>query len=263
MRAGIAAAGGLAGQAPADAPHIILFPEIPFDEAAFLARVKQCVTLYEYCVRRRVGRHAHTRGQVPGRRGTKDAFGQRSSVASRPRWLSSCAASSGSSTTTRSRITCSARRATSRRRSTSSRPRNGKAAVELRSQARTPSCDHLRKSDSPYAGPWAKWRSPRSRNKEKLMPRNFITKDGFGIRRRAGSTWRRLIQGEDYPPYVKGLPSYVSLKNPAGCTKARERLCAKVAPAPPKGRRGWVRKTGLETRSRPPAPFFAAEASLV
>ena len=46
----IAAAGGLAGSRPSDPPHIILFPEIPFEEAKFLDRVKQCVTDYGYCV---------------------------------------------------------------------------------------------------------------------------------------------------------------------------------------------------------------------
>src|SRR5512139_2457790 len=71
----IAAAGGLAGETPADAPHIILFPEIPFDEAAFLARVKDCVARYEYCV---VVVSEGTRtpeGKFLAEAGTKDAFG--------------------------------------------------------------------------------------------------------------------------------------------------------------------------------------------
>ena len=46
----IAAAGGLAGENAGDAPHVILFPEIPFDEAAFLARVEESVEKYGYCV---------------------------------------------------------------------------------------------------------------------------------------------------------------------------------------------------------------------
>src|ERR1700729_2026860 len=46
----IAAAGGLAGRKAGDAPHIILFPEIPFEREAFLGRVKQCVERYGYCV---------------------------------------------------------------------------------------------------------------------------------------------------------------------------------------------------------------------
>jgi len=45
----IAAAGGLAGQTHDDPPQIILFPEIPFDETAFLERVKQSVDAYGYC----------------------------------------------------------------------------------------------------------------------------------------------------------------------------------------------------------------------
>ena len=35
---------------PANAPHIILVPEIAFDEEKFLARVKETVTAYKYCV---------------------------------------------------------------------------------------------------------------------------------------------------------------------------------------------------------------------
>src|SRR5512145_1417514 len=45
----IAAAGGLAAQKAGDAPHIILFPEIAFDEAAFLARTEECVKKHGYC----------------------------------------------------------------------------------------------------------------------------------------------------------------------------------------------------------------------
>ena len=71
----IAAAGGLAGETPADAPHVILFPEIPFDEAAFLARVKDSVARYEYCV---VVVSEGTRtpeGKFLAEAGTSDAFG--------------------------------------------------------------------------------------------------------------------------------------------------------------------------------------------
>jgi len=46
----IAAAGGLAGRKAGEPPHIILFPEIAFDKARFLARVQECVKSYGYCV---------------------------------------------------------------------------------------------------------------------------------------------------------------------------------------------------------------------
>jgi hypothetical protein len=71
----IAAAGGLAGKGPGQAPHIILFPEIAFDKERFLARVKDCVTNYSYCVIV-VSEGAHyADGQFLADAGTKDAFG--------------------------------------------------------------------------------------------------------------------------------------------------------------------------------------------
>src|SRR5690606_9004871 len=70
-----AAAAGLAGEGPDQAPHIILFPEIPFDEAAFLARVKQCVERYEYCVVVVSEGARHPDGRFLAEAGGKDAFG--------------------------------------------------------------------------------------------------------------------------------------------------------------------------------------------
>ena len=119
----IAAAGGLAGENAGDAPHIILFPEIPFDEAAFLARVKDCVAKLRVLRRRRVGGRALPDGRFLAEAGDKDAFGhaQLGGVAATIAQLVR-SRSSASSITMRSRTICSARRATSPRKSTSSRP---------------------------------------------------------------------------------------------------------------------------------------------
>src|SRR4249919_767213 len=46
----LAAAAGLAGKTRDDAPHIILFPEVVFDEAKFLGQVKATVARIGYCV---------------------------------------------------------------------------------------------------------------------------------------------------------------------------------------------------------------------
>ena len=46
----LAAAAGLAGKNPDDAPQIILFPERAYDEAAFLAQVKKVVAKVGWCV---------------------------------------------------------------------------------------------------------------------------------------------------------------------------------------------------------------------
>ena len=50
-------------------------------------------------------------------------------------------------------------------------------------------------------------------NVEKFMPRDFITKDGFGITDKCKRYLTPLIQGEDHPKYKNGLPVYVTLKN--------------------------------------------------
>ena len=71
----IAAAGGLAAEKAGDAPHIILFPEIPFDEEKFLARVKECVDKYGYCAVVVSEGVRNAEGKFLADAGTRDAFG--------------------------------------------------------------------------------------------------------------------------------------------------------------------------------------------
>ena len=211
----IAAAGGLAGETPADAPHIILFPEIPFDEAAFLARVKECVARYEYCV---VVVSEGTRtpeGKFLAEAGTKDAFGhaQLGGVASTVAQLVRGKLGFKYHYAIADYLQRAARHIASKV-DVEQAYAMGKAAVELAlagENAVMPTI--VRKSDSPYRWTVGKVALAKVANKEKMMPRNFITKDGFGITPACRKYLAPLIQGEDYPPYVKGLPSYVSLKN--------------------------------------------------
>jgi hypothetical protein len=73
----------------------------------------------------------------------------------------------------------------------------------------------VRKSNKPY-----KWTIEAAElkdiaNKEKKMPRDFISDDGFHITAKCRQYLAPLIEGEDYPPYKNGLPDYVKLKNAA------------------------------------------------
>ena len=45
-----------------------------------------------------------------------------------------------------------------------------------------------------------------------MVPKRYITKDGFGITEACRRYLEPLIRGEDYPPYVNGLPKYVTMK---------------------------------------------------
>ncbi len=89
----------------------------------------------------------------------------------------------------------------------------GKAAVEFALRGRNAVMPVIvRKSAKPYR--WSIGEAPLANiaNKEKKLPRNFITPDGFGITAACRTYLQPLIGGEDYPPYVHGLPAYVTLK---------------------------------------------------
>src|SRR5690606_22370402 len=90
----------------------------------------------------------------------------------------------------------------------------GKAAVELALAGKNAVMPTIvRKSDSPYR--WEIGHAPLARvaNKEKMLPKSYITRDGFGITAACRRYLAPLIHGEDYPPYKNGLPQYVRLRN--------------------------------------------------
>jgi 6-phosphofructokinase len=98
----------------------------------------------------------------------------------------------------------------------------GKAAVNLAVKGQNsvmPTIDRV--SNDPYR--WKVGKAPLNKvaNVEKMMPENFITADGFGITKRCRTYLEPLIKGEDYPPYRKGLPRYVRLKNKAVKKRAK------------------------------------------
>ena len=61
-------------------------------------------------------------------------------------------------------------------------------------------------------------------NVEKKMPRNYITRDGFGITEAGREYFAPLIAGEAYPEYKNGLPKYVTLKNQLVPRKLKKRF---------------------------------------
>jgi len=225
----IAAAGGLAGETAADAPHIILFPEIPFDEAAFLARVKDSVARYEYCV---VVVSEGTRtpeGKFLAEAGTKDAFGhaQLGGVAATVAQLVREKLGLKYHYAIADYLQRAARHIASKV-DVEQAYAMGKAAVEFAlagENAIMPTI--VRKSDSPYRWAVGKVALAKVANKEKMMPRSFITKDGFGITPACRKYLAPLIQGEDYPPYIKGLPAYVRLKNQRVARKLKKEFVLK------------------------------------
>ena len=90
----------------------------------------------------------------------------------------------------------------------------GKAAIELALEGKTAVMPTIvRTSNNPYQWEIGFGELDKVANVEQMLPPHYITEDGFGITAECEEYLRPLIMGEDYPPYVNGLPQYVRLKN--------------------------------------------------
>jgi 6-phosphofructokinase 1 len=91
----------------------------------------------------------------------------------------------------------------------------GQAAVEMALAGTNSVMPTIKRtSNKPYRWKIGEAKLSRVANVEKMMPMNFISKDGFGITQKCRDYLEPLIAGEDYPPYGKdGMPKYVQLKN--------------------------------------------------
>ena len=215
----LAAAAGLAGQGPDDAPHLILFPERPFDEAHFFARVKATVERVGYCVvvtsegiQTADGRFVADAG------GGKDSFGhtQLGGVASHLAGRVKDALGYKVHWTLPDYLQRSARHLASKT-DLDQAQAVGKKAVEFALKGMNAVMPVIvRTSDAPYRWKIEAAALSKIANHEKKMPAGFIRKDGYGITASARRYLQPLILGESPPPYGRdGLPKYVSLKNVA------------------------------------------------
>ncbi len=219
----ITAAMGLAQTKPGTAPHILLFPEIPFDEDAFLAKVSESVKRYGYCT---VGVSEGVQGKdgkFLSESGLKDAFGHAQLGGVAPRIAEIVRGKLGLKHhwAVADYLQRSARHIASRTDLEQSYA-VGKAAVELAVKGESGVMPTIvRVSQKPY-----KWKIGTAKltdvaNVEKKMPRDFITADGFHITDKCRRYLEPLIAGEAFPPFEKGLPAYVRLKNHAVKKKTR------------------------------------------
>ena len=211
----IAAAGGLAGTEPGDPPHIILFPEIPFRKAAFMKRVSDCVRDFGYCVIVVSEGARYANGKFLAEAGTRDAFGHAQLGGVAPVVAGMVRSSLGLKYhyAVADYLQRSARHIASAT-DVKQAYAVGEAAMKMALAGKTAVMPVIKRiSDTPYR--WKIEQAPLSRiaNKEKMLPRRYISRDGFSITAAARRYLQPLINGEDYPPYINGLPNYVTLKN--------------------------------------------------
>ena len=215
----IAAAGGLVEDQ--DIPVVILFPEIEFDEKKFLARVDKLVKEHGYCtVVVSEGCH-HPDGTFLAEQGARDAFGHAQLGGAAPVVANMVKQSLGHKFhwAVADYLQRAARHIASKT-DVKQAYELGQKAVELALKGQNavmPTVERL--SDAPYKYRIGVADLAKVANVEKFMPRDFITKDGFGITDKCRRYLTPLIQGEDAPKYKNGLPVYVTLKNVAVAKK--------------------------------------------
>ena len=213
----LAAAAGLAGEKPNQAPHLILFPERPYDEADFLAQVKKIVAKVGYCVvvasegiQTADGRFVADAG------GGADSFGhaQLGGVASYLAGKVKDELGYKVHWTLPDYLQRSARHVASKT-DWEQAQAVGKAAVQYALKGMNAVMPVIvRTSGAPYR--WKIEPAPLHKvaNHEKTMPAGFLRKDGYGITAKAREYLQPLIQGEAPLPWGRdGLPKYVALKN--------------------------------------------------
>ena len=211
----IAAAGGLASDPETEIPIVILFPEIPFDREKFIQRVKHCVQTNGY-VSIVVSEGArYDDGQFLSDQGTRDAFGhaQLGGAAQVVAKIVKDDLGLKYHYAIADYLQRSARHVASKTDAEHAYA-VGKTAVEFAANGKSGLMSAIRRlSDSPYQWDIIEADLSEIANKEKMLPRDFISEDGFGITDFARDYLSPLIEGEDYPPYSNGLPQYVRLEN--------------------------------------------------
>jgi len=213
----ITAACGLAAEKEGDAPHILLFPEIKFDQERFLARVDDTVRRRGYCTVGVSEGLRNAEGKFLSESGLRDAFGhaQLGGVAPLLASLVKDRLKQKYHWAVADYLQRSARHIASKTDVLQSYA-VGKAAVELAIKGRSGVMPVIvRKSSKPYRWTVGVAELKDVANQEKMMPRDYITEDGFHITEKCRQYLEPLVQGEDYPPYRNGLPAYVKLRNAA------------------------------------------------
>ena len=210
----IAGAAGLASEQEGEAPHIILFPEIPFNREKFLRKVNTCVRKFGYCAIVVSEGVQNKDGSFLAETGGTDAFGHaqlggvapyvanmiKDELGYKYHWavadyLQRAARHIASATDVEQAYAV------------------GKAAVEFSLKGKNAVMPAIvRGKGKKYT-----WRIGEAKlsdvaNIEKVMPRDYISRDGFQITDKARDYFSPLIQGEDYPPFKNGIPQYTRLK---------------------------------------------------
>ena len=211
----LAASSGVIKEKIGDAPHLILLPEIKFNQILFLKKVKETTIKYGYCVIVASEGIKDGKNKFLSDSGLRDSFGHAQLGGVAP-VLSSII---------NNKLKYKVHWAVSDYLQRAARHIASKVDVD---QAYTLGLESIKvaktninnimltiKNDSMKKN--YKWSISSTNldnvaNVEKMLPKNFIKSNNFEITNSCKQYILNLIQGEDYPTYQNGFPKYAKLR---------------------------------------------------
>jgi 6-phosphofructokinase 1 len=211
----ITAACGLAAERAGESPHVLLLPEVKFDQEKFLARVAATVKKWGFCTIAVSEGLQNADGGFLSETGLMDAFGhaQLGGVAPLIAQLVKDRLGFKFHWAVADYLQRAARHIASKT-DLEQAYAVGREAVRYAVAGKTAVMAAIKRtSQKPYR--WKVEPVPLAKvaNHEKMMPRRFISADGFHITQACRDYLSPLIAGEDSPPYRNGLPVYPQLRN--------------------------------------------------
>ena len=210
----MAASSALARKNKGDAPHIILLPEITFNQKEFLSLVKKTVSDKGFCVVVVSEGVKNSKGKFLSESNTKDAFGhaQLGGVAPYIAELISTKLKLKNHWAVSDYLQRSASHIASKVDLAHAEAVGAHAIKYALAGMNGVMPIIVRSKSSKY-----KWKiepAPLSKiaNLEKKLPKSFITKNGMGVTAKALDYLSPLIQGESNPPFKNGIPDLKEFK---------------------------------------------------
>ena len=211
----LAASAGVIKDSKSMPPHLILLPEIVFDEKRFLQKVKETVKKYGFCVIVASEGIKKIDNKFIAASSSKDSFGHAHLGGVAPKlaniitmklsykvhwavadYLQRAARHIGSSVDVKQAYMV------------------GYKALEYAKKGINGVMLTIsRKKSKNYQWEIKHTKLENVANIEKELPKSFISRDGFGITRSCKKYIQNLISGQDYPPYKDGIPQYAKLKH--------------------------------------------------
>ena len=204
----MAASSVLARTSNEDAPHIILLPEVTFNQKDFLALVKQVVAKQGYCVVVVSEGVKNSKGKFLAESDRRDAFGhsQLGGIAPFISELINNKLKIKNHWAVADYLQRSARHIASKV-DLEQAEAVGSFAIKYALAGMNGVMPIIVRGKGPKYK-WSIEAAPLSKiaNLEKKLPRSFISKNGMNVTQKAIDYLMPLIQGETHPPYKNGIP---------------------------------------------------------